>query len=226
MSKMKALLLSSLVLLFTSSASAATIIKFNLGGIGPDLAYQSGVLSTISDGNAATTGDQDTGLEFVGFLDGLFADIASGASLSIAGITANGLATVAGTLVTQATTGGTFSVYSPANVLLLSGNLADGAITGSTSATTGSYFNTTVATFTGGSLLAYVATTPAAFSLSFSNVGGRHGFGMLVTANGLQNFVADATGQIEGAPVPEPASAALLISGVLGGIAARRRKLS
>lgn len=217
-------MLSSLVFFAANTASAATIIKFNLGGTGPDLSYSSGVLSTINDGNGTTTGDQDTGLEFVGFLDGIFSDIASGASMSIAGITATGLPNLLGTLVTQATTGGTFNVYSPTNVLLLSGTLGSGAILGSTSASTGSFFNTTVATFTGGSLLTYVLNTPAALSLSFSNVVTDGKPGMVVTPNGLQNFVTDATGQVEGSAVPEPATAALLISGVLGGIAARRKK--
>jgi hypothetical protein len=39
---------------------------------------------------------------------------------------------------------------------------------------------------------------------------------MVVSNNTLQNFSADATGQISASAVPEPASVALLLSGILG----------
>ncbi len=223
MNNLKSLLLASLVFLVTSSASAVTIIKFDLGNTGPDLSYSGNVLSTVNDGDASTTGDQNTAIDYVGFLDGSFADILSGASLTLANVTSVGMANVSGTLVTQATSGGTFDVYSASNVLLLSGVLSDGAIVGSNSSSTGSFFNTTVANFTSGSLLSVVSSSPAAFSISFTNITSRAGNFLDVTANGLQAFTADATGQIEGAAVPEPATVALLLSGVLGGIAKRRR---
>lgn len=224
MNRLKLCVLSCFVFLVSSAVSADTIIKFGLGGVSPDVKYEAGVLSTIGDGNAATVGDQDTDVEFVGFLDGVFADIIAGASLSLSGVTANGAATVLGSLVLQQTVGGSFSVYSPTNNLLLSGLLTDGVISGSTGSTAGSFFNTTVATFTGGSLLAYVATSPAGFSISFTDIASSGVAGLAVNGRTLGNFTADATGQIEAATaVPEPASMALLVSGVLGGIARRRK---
>jgi hypothetical protein len=226
MFKIKILALTLLVSVLSTSVSAVTIIKFDLGGTGPDVSLTGGVFATVNDGIAGTTGDQNTRLDFTGFLDGLFADInTSTASLSIAGVTVAGLPNILGTLVTQATTGGTFAVYNPSNTLLLSGTLSAGAIVGSTASGTGSFFNTNIATFTGGSLLAHVATTPAEFSISFTNVLSGNFAGMVVSNNTLQNFSADATGQIAGAPVPEPASVALLLSGVLGA-AVRRRKMA
>src|SRR6476620_2367462 len=63
-------------LAFTFNAShASTIIKLNLGGVGPDLglgapaALPPGILGTVSDGVGATTGDQNTAIEFTSFLD-------------------------------------------------------------------------------------------------------------------------------------------------------------
>jgi hypothetical protein len=123
-----------IVSVMATSVSAVTIIKFDLGSTGPDVALNAGVLATVNDGVGSTTGAQNTRLEFTGFLDGILSDInTSIASLTISGVTVSGLANVLGTLVTQATTGGTFSVYNPANVLLLTGTLVNGAITGSTS---------------------------------------------------------------------------------------------
>lgn len=225
MLKLKALVTTALVALFVGTASADTIIKVGLGGTGPDVSYAGGTFSTVDDGNAGTTGNQDTNIEYTGFLDGLLPDILAGASFSLTGVTASGAANVlGGVVVTQATTGGTFSVYDPANVLLLTGTLGSGVITGSTTGSSGSFFDTSIATFTGGALLAYVATTPASLSLSFTNLLSGNAAAMVVNGGVLSNFTANATGNIGGSAVPEPASVALLLSGVLGGAAARRRK--
>ena len=225
MLKLKLLATALVLALVTSSASADTIIKLGLSGTGgPDVQYVAGVFGTADDGVAGTTGLQNTNSEFTGFLDPLVADILANASFTLAGVTASGAASVVGgVIVSQATTGGTFSLYDPSNVLLLTGVLGNGAITGSTGNSTGSFFNTNNATFTGGSLLAYVATTPAALSLSFTNLLSGNVGAMVVNNGVLGNFVADATGNISGSAVPEPASMALLLSGVLGA-AVRKRK--
>ncbi len=227
MNKLKTALIAGLAALTISPASAVTIIKFDLGSTGPDVQYSSGMLSTVDDGDATTAGDQNTGIDFVNFLDGPFSDILAGASISLSNIMATGSSVVLGTLVTQATTGGTFDVYDPSNNLLLSGSLGDGAITGSNADSTGSFFNTAVANFTSGSLLSSLAATPAGFSISFTNILSSAGAFMNVGTSGLDPFTADATGQIEGDPaaaVPEPATLALLVSGVLGGIAKRKKR--
>src|SRR5262245_15680801 len=71
-------------LLGSSAANGETVLKLSLGNTGPDLAMDaSGVLGTTSDGNAGTIGDQDTAIDYTGFLDPLFADVTtSSASFS------------------------------------------------------------------------------------------------------------------------------------------------
>lgn len=210
-----------MVLCLSTTAAADAIIKIDLGGAGTDVSYVNGVLSTSDDGVAGTTGNQDTGVDFVGSLSFL-SDILSGASFTLAGVTASGLATVVANLVIQPTTGGSFDLYAADNTLLLSGALNDGAITAGLGQSTGSFFNVTAASFTGGTLLAYVAPTPAGLSLALSGLVNEFGGVGLAVAQGcsvgeceLQDFSGAADGLIDGNPVPEPASMVLLMSGLL-----------
>jgi len=58
-----------LVIGAVSAVEASTIIKLNLGGVGPDVAMNAqGALSTVDDGVAGTTGNQNTAIEYTGFL--------------------------------------------------------------------------------------------------------------------------------------------------------------
>src|SRR3954471_16977382 len=63
------------LLLSAYSSPAATIIKLDLGGVGPDLTFSPptnpGILSTIDDNPAGLTGHQATKLLFTSFLSGL-----------------------------------------------------------------------------------------------------------------------------------------------------------
>src|SRR3954466_6926413 len=62
----------ALIFANSSSLHATTIIKLNLGNTGPDLSMNGlGILGTANDGNAATTGDQDTAVDYTAFLDPL-----------------------------------------------------------------------------------------------------------------------------------------------------------
>src|SRR5438034_340997 len=108
-----------------ASSQAATILKLDLGNIGPDVGMTAGgVFGTVSDGNAATVGDQNTAVEFTGFLDPGHPDVTTPtASFSLIGLTEIGPATVVGGTVVQSFIGGTFSVFDPSNILLLSGTL-------------------------------------------------------------------------------------------------------
>src|SRR5690348_3953154 len=58
----------ALMCLTPSALRAGTILKLSLGEVGPDIGMNGGVLSTVNDGNAATTGDQNTAVDFT---DGL-----------------------------------------------------------------------------------------------------------------------------------------------------------
>src|SRR4051812_2906375 len=89
--------LCALVVSFSLVSRAGTIIKLDLGGVGPDLQMNAGgVLSTVNDGHAATAGDQDTAIAYTGFLAPLFANVTPppAASFSLSGLQAVGAAQV------------------------------------------------------------------------------------------------------------------------------------
>lgn len=197
-----------------SVAPAATILKLNLGGVGPDVAMTgAGVLSTSSDGNALTTGDQNTAIEYTGFLDPLFLDVpASVASFSLAGLQTSGPAQVVSGVTIQGFTGGSLSLYDPANNVLLTGSLVNSTLSGS--AGSGIVFTTSVGAFTGGSLQPYLVGNSLSMTMNLSDING--GAGLTVNPNNvLQAFSADASVNIAGdAAVPEPVSAILLLVGL------------
>jgi hypothetical protein len=212
-----------------SAAAADPIFKFDLGSAGPDVQYSGGVFGTVDDGIGGTTGDQNTEVQYEGILDFL-PDIISGASFSLDNVAANGLAMVVANVVVQNTTGGNFSLYAPDNSLLLSGVLDAGVITGSLTSTTGSFFNINSVTYTGGSLLAYIAPTPGGISLALSSVVNDLGLpGMAVDNNcegpcQLRDFTASANGLADatGNPIPEPSTMALMLFGSVGMLMRRR----
>lgn len=218
-------------LLGSSAVNGQTILKLNLGNTGPDLAMNgSGVLGTVSDGDASTTGDQNTAVEYTAYLDGLYADITtSTASFSLAGLQTTGVPNVvAGAVVVQDFFGGTFNLYDTANVLLLSGNLQDSTLTGVIGNTgTGSIFTTKVGTFTAGSLINDVEANSLNLSIALTNVNNGNGFVVSGQPAALQPFTTDASVNITGAQgvgVPEPASIAMTLLGALGfGFLGRRR---
>jgi hypothetical protein len=207
-----------------SPVTAETVIKFDLADVsGADVSYNSGLLTTIDDGNPAAVGDQSTGIQYQGFLS-QFANIASGGSLTLNGITANGSAASAGGLISQLTSGGTFSLFDNTNMLLLAGNLSSGVILGSSASTTGSFFSTSPVNYTGGSLLNLIQPNSGTISLSFTDVRTGGTAGMAVENNTLLNFTAAATGQLEASAVPEPSVFGMAAIGALALIRKHRRK--
>jgi PEP-CTERM motif len=210
------------------SSRGATIIKLNLGSVGPDVSMSGGgVFGTVSDGVAATTGDQNTDVEYTGFFDGPFPDITTtDASFSMTGLLATGPATVFGSLVIQPFTGGTFNLYNPANVLLLTGPLTSSALTGVMGPPgTGALFTTSLGTVTGGTLAPLIAPGTVSLSINMTNVNGGLGFGVGGGAAPiLLPFTADASVNIAANPVPEPAALVLVLVGSgAAAVFARRR---
>src|SRR4051812_4883220 len=167
----------ALLALVVPAAHAATIIKLNLGEIGPDVGMNGGILSTINDGNAATTGDQNTDVEFTGFLEPNPDIVPKTASFNLHNLAEVGPANVFGSLVIQNFQGGTFELYSPTNVLLLSGQLNSSALSGVIGPPgTGALFTTTFSLVTGGTLASSIAPGSLSLSMNMTNVNNGTGF--------------------------------------------------
>ena len=212
-----------------SSSNAATIIKLNLGGVGPDVAMPAGVLGTMSDGIPATTGDQNTDVEFTGFLDGPFPDITTtDASFSLSGLAPVGPPTVFGSLVIQSFFGGTFTLYNNdvLNTVLLTGPMTTSALTGVIGPPgTGGLFTTTLGPATGGTLAPLLFPGTVSLSMNLSNVNGGLGFGVSGLPPVLLPFAADSSVSISADPIPEPATLALVLLGSAVAAASARRRL-
>jgi len=210
-------------LLVSSAANGAdTILKLSLASTGADLAMNaSGVLGTVSDLDLSTTGDQNTAIDFTGFLSST-SDIPANASFSISGLQRTGAPTiVGGAVILQDFFGGTFNLYSPSNVLLLSGNLQDSLLTGVIGGTgTGSIFTTKVGTFTNGTLLSNLQPNSLNVSIGLTDVQNPGGAGFLVSGAPftLQPFTTDASVSIsaEERIIPEPSSIAIALLGAMG----------
>jgi hypothetical protein len=222
---------------------AGTIIKLSLGGDSvSDIEFSgglAGVLNTEDDLDSSTTGDQNTAVEFLDFLDSVAADIITPtASFTLDGLTATGPATViSGSVVLQTFAGGTLSLYDDdaANTPLLTGMLATSALTGPIGPpATGALFTTTFALVTGGTLAPYIDPTSLSLSMSLSDVNGGAGFVVFpppavppppLSAAELGPFTADASLNIAGefSGIPEPASIALSLVGLAMSLLAVRR---
>jgi hypothetical protein len=223
---------AALALLLTFNASQAALIKLDLAktpgpDLGPDIAYAGSVLATPSDGNALTTGSQDTAIVFGDFLSAL---PATRGSYSLNNLSANGPATtvfIPGpniTVVSQSLTGGNFQLYDSANVKLLDVSLAssNSVLSGTTgpSSTTGNVVSITNGTVVGGTLASQIASNSISFSIALTNISGG---GLAVGGNNvLAAFTASATKEIGGNPVPEPSAAILLMLGSLCTVPRRR----
>jgi hypothetical protein len=221
----------ALVSTIGATANAGTIIKLNLGGdSAADIVFDGTQLSIVDDGNGATTGNQDTNVEFLDFLSGE-TDIvgAPPASFSMSGLAVDGFANVFNNvLVIQNFTGGTFNLFDDANALLLSGTLDDSTLTGPIGPpATGALFTTTFASVTGGSLASQIDSDTITLSMSLSAISGGTGFSVDMggAAPALNPFTADATLSIAAEQIPEPTAAVLLIFGSLwlAGQSHRRR---
>ncbi|HVT29141.1 MAG TPA: hypothetical protein VHE81_14090 [Lacipirellulaceae bacterium] len=207
----------AVVFLASQSSQGGTIIKLDLSDANPDVVYAGGLLSTIDDGNGATTGDQDSNVLFTDFLS--FMPSVSG-SFSLHSATPVGAATVTAGVLTQNFTGGNFQIYDNANVKLLDVNMANSALVGGP-LPVGAFFNIDNGTIVGGTLAPLIVANSVSMSMELSGISG----GQLMQDMGvLQPFTADSANSIVGLPVPEPASAILVIIAGLSARAVRVRR--
>lgn len=220
-------------LIFAATISqAATIIKLNLGGVGPDVGMGPpagqpiGVLSTIDQtGGPPPTGDQFTDIEYTGFLNFIPDLNTNTATFSMNGLNAVGAANVFGTLVIQNFNGGVFSLYDPADTLLLQGPMGNSALTGVLGPPgTGALFTTVLTTVSGGSLAPLIAPGSVSLSMNMTNVNGGNGFAVAGGGPQLNSFLADAAISISADQIPEPATLVLVGLGSIAAVAFARRR--
>lgn len=223
----------ALVFLAAALSHAATtpILTLNLSNVAAGRIGMNagGILSTLSDGDLATTGDQNTDVSYVGPLDGLFADISTpAASFTMSNLSVSGPPTVFGSLVFQNYVNGNFELYgpSPGNELLLSGSLSTSTLLGVTGGpgadpSYGTIFTSSLDTVTGGTLQTYILGGSVALQMHISNaVTPGAGAGFHVDGGVLSSFSANSAVTISGSAVPEPAT--LLLMGAAASMAGGR----
>jgi hypothetical protein len=222
-------------------ASAGTILKLSLGDVGPDMEFSGGafgVFSTADDTNGATTGEQDTAIDFVGDLSSFTDILTPDASYTLSGVTASGLASVVNGQVGQLFTGGEFQLYDASNALLLDVDITSSALAGTVGGTTGAEFSITNGLVAGGSLAPLLVQGTVSFSIALTDINNAGGPGLAITPVGppvvlpglviqaasVNSFTADADKLIAAEVIPEPSTALLLVVGGLAANALIRRR--
>jgi hypothetical protein len=215
---MTALALASIV---SRAAQAETIIKLGLGtDSDPDIQYDGTYLSTLPDNDIPPTpGDQNTRVDYQGFLSGMPDINTPIASFTLANVEPDGDPDAPGGFVVfQNFKNGSLFLYDENNDLLLSGDLDKSLLAGPLDSTaTGALFTTTFGTVTGGSLMPLIDPNSLTVSISMTGVNHDDGFSLIHIDNRtlLADFTADVTLNIAAFEVPEPGSIALVMLGLL-----------
>jgi hypothetical protein len=210
---------------FASAAAAGTIMRLSPGESASHIKFESNVLTTASDGNATTTGEHNTAVQFQGILEDVQDIPLPNASVTISGITRVGLATVfPNQLMMQNFTGGTVSLYDESNTLLLSGSLKASTLAGSLGATGANdgLFTTSFNVVTGGTLRGRLRPDSITLKMNIRDI--NEGAGLSAPGRVLEPFTGDALLTITG-EVPEPGTFLLMLAGmgIVGSWIGRRR---
>jgi hypothetical protein len=222
----------ALICASATALHAATIIKLNLGNIGPDLSMTpGGLLGTANDNIVATTGNQNTAIEYTSFLDPIPDENFATASFTLSSLSRVGTAdlTTQPGFAIQTYNGGSFSLFDTSDTLLLSGSIGTSSLLGTVAPPgAGGVFTIGTVSVTGGVLAGLIDTNSLALSMTLTNVNGGNGFS--VDGQGVLNeFQADSSINISGNPspvgsnFPEPGSFFLATVALLVGSAVRRR---
>ena len=238
-----------LVLIFScgdifAQSPPETILNFGFGEPN-DAEVSNGFLQTSNDGDASNPGEQTTDLSFLGFLDSSFTDIplaANNASISFSNIQLNNdaQAILLGNginVISSTTSGGEFRLYDGSN-LLLAGDIGESAFNLTEGvdgvARTGNFFGLTAggATFTGGDLLPFLASSSGQVTLTVTSIETNGISGIQLSGGTIQPFTAALSGQIEARPnpnvetasVPEPTSIPLLVMAFSLLVSSRNRR--
>jgi len=222
------LAIGAVIGIFASTGEAGTILKLNPGTVASNIEFNSGVLSTVDDGNAGTAGEQNTAVDFQGFLSGISDIPPLNASVTLNGISRVGSATVFPFgLMMQNFSGGTVSIYDASNTLLLSGSLNASTLAGAVGPPgTDALFTTTFNHVSGGTLASQIGPETVALKMNITDINGGAGFSVTTDGSILNPFTAETLLTITGEqPIPEPAAALLLAVGtVMTVLGVRRRR--
>src|SRR5262249_46595988 len=126
--------------------------------------------------------------------------------------------------------GATFSLYDPANTLLLTGPMGNATLVGTLGQPgTGAFFTTTLQSATGGTLAPLLAPGSVSLSIAMTNVASGSYTGMRIVSpisggSTIDSFFANATVNIAADPLPEPVSILLLLAGMVGFVFTVRRR--
>lgn len=157
----------------------------------------------------STTGPQATPVEFLNFLDSIPDISTPTATFTLNGLVPSGSPIVIAGSITQIFNGGSFSLYHPDSTLLLSGDLNFPALAGTAGLGSGGLLTTSLSTITGGTLQHLLLPGSLVLQMHLSNING--GAGLSASGGVLQPFTANVTVDIEADPIPEPATAVLMM---------------
>lgn len=210
----RTLAIGAVIGIFATPSQAGTILKLNPSTVASNIKLNAaGVLSTVDDLNSGTTGEQNTAVDFQGFLSAIPDIPPLTASVTLNGISRVGSATVFPFgLMMQNFSGGTVSIYDASNTLLLSGSLNASTLAGAVGPPgTDALFTTTFNLITGGTLAPQIGPGSVALKMNITEVNGGAGFTVTTDGSILNPFTAEALLTLTGEqPVPEPATALLV----------------